>query len=541
MAEAKKGTGQLSRRQFLRAMGLTVGGALAANLPRGVSAMPQATGSLPEHPNLLFIVTDQERAPQHWGTFDLATNLPARQKLLADGVSFNRAFCNSSMCSPSRACLVTGMYAPQHGLVRTLTYNETDLSDTEVPLRSSLPNMARMLATAGYHVTLKGKWHLSKNKDGNPPDETDVAAFGWQDWNPTTAGEATDVDSFGAGCAQNDAEIVDKALEWLNQASLPEPFALFVMLANPHDVLAYPNLIDQEPCQDICYSATADWTWGINLPATYSEDLSAAKKPKVQQASLGLYDLVLGSLDNALQTKQYVNFYAYLHTLADQQINRLLTALESWDNARRPVIIRTADHGEMGLAHGGLRQKMFNAYEETIHLPLIISHPNLPNKGQTSNALASLVDILPTVASLAHVPNRQNWIHSGVDLTPVLDNPAASVQDTILFTFDDDRAGTGWNPGFLTAEPIAHHIRCIRTDYQGQEWKIARYFNPQGEEAAPEEYELYNLSADPYEQTNLYNAATPSQAQIDLQNRLAQVEAERLGQITLTYLPVAER
>jgi len=130
---------------------------------------------------------------------------------------------------------------------------------------------------------------------------------------------------------------------------------------------------------------------------------------------LGLYDLVLGSLDSALNAKQkkYVNFYAYLHSLVEAQIDRLLTAIEPWDTQKRPGIIRTADHGEMGLAHGGLRQNMFNAYEETIHLPLIIAHPNLPHKGQTTNALASLVDILPTVASLANVPNRENWIHGG--------------------------------------------------------------------------------------------------------------------------------
>ena len=392
---------RLTRRQFLRSMGMAVGGALVMNVPQEVGAMRQAA-ALPEHPNLLFIVTDQERAPQHWDSFDLATLLPARQKLLNDGLSFTRAFCNSSMCSPSRACLMTGLYAPQHGLIRTLTYNESDLSDTEVPLVSYLPNMARMLESAGYHVALKGKWHLSKHADGNAPDANDVLQYGYRDWEPTTAGEATDINSFGAGCAQNDQQIVDSAVAWLNQTDLPQPFALFVMLANPHDVLAYPKLIDQESCSpDTSYSTTTDWTWGITLPVTFSEDLTAQHKPKVQEASLNLYNLALGTLSGPIEPKQYVNFYAYLHILADQQIDRLLTAMETWDLQKRAVIIRAADHGEMGLAHGGLRQKMFNAYEETIHLPLIISHPGLPNKGQTTDALASLVDLLPTVASLA--------------------------------------------------------------------------------------------------------------------------------------------
>jgi len=532
---------RLTRRQFLQAAGqVMAGGALSLSaLPIvPLPARPAAGSALPTpHPNLLFIVTDQERTPRHWGSFDLAANLPARQRLLNDGLSFERAYCNAAMCSPSRATLLTGYYPPQHGLTRTLTYNESDLSATEVPLASYVPNMAHMLASAGYHVALKGKWHLSKNAQGDEPDADDVLAYGFQDWTPTTAGEATAIEAFGGGCAQNDAHIVDEAVAWLSRPNLPEPFALFVMLANPHDVLAFPKYVGDESCSpDTSYASTADWSWGIDLPATFSEDLEAAHKPSVQQASLSLYNLVLGSLDNLVDQKKYINFYAYLHTQVDQQIGRVLDALDGWSNARRPVIIRTADHGEMGLAHGGLRQKMFNTYEETTNVPLIISHPGLPHKG-TTQALASLVDILPTVASLAGVPNPGRWAHSGVDLTPVLNAPTASVQDTLLFTFDDDRAGTGFDPGFLTATPIAHHIRSIRCEHNGKSWKFARYFNPAGEPVAAAEFELYCLSDDPLEQTNLYDAANPSADQVFLAGRLAQVEAERLTPLSATYLP----
>lgn len=535
-----------TRREFLRAAGLAAaGGALALGAPARAGQGMKASGpaGLPQRPNLLFIVTDQERAPQHWAGLDLAALLPARQKLLNDGLNFTRFYCNSSMCSPSRATLLTGLYPAQHGLTHTLTYNETDLSDTEVPLDPSVPNMARLLESAGYYVALKGKWHLSKNAAGNPPDENDVKKFGFLDWEPTTAGEATDVDSFGGGCAHEDTKIVDAAVAWLGRADLPQPFALFVMLANPHDVLAYPRLMDQEPCTDLCYANTADWTMGVNLPPSFGEDLSANGKPKVQEASLGLYNLALGSLDNIVQRREYVNFYAYLHTVVDGQIDRLLNAIQAWDNTKRPVIIRTVDHGEMGLSHGGLRQKMFNAYEETMHLPLIISHPDLACKGQSTAALASLVDLLPTVASLADAPNKAAWPHKGVDLSPLLTDPSGSVQDTLLFTFDDCRAGTGYNPDFLTQEAMAHHIHCIVHSGAGGNWKFARYFNPPEESAAAEEFEMYDLDdLDDYEQTNL--AADPAQAdkRAELAALLAQVEAERLDPLYLrTHLPAVLR
>src|SRR4029079_19816072 len=67
----------------------------------------------------------------------------------------------------------------------------------------------------------------------------------------------------------------------------------------------------------------------------------------------------------------------------------------------RTVVFRCADHGEMGLSHGGLRQKAFNAYEETIHIPLVVSNPVLFPHPAHSDALVSLVDVLPTIAGLA--------------------------------------------------------------------------------------------------------------------------------------------
>ena len=65
------------------------------------------------------------------------------------------------------------------------------------------------------------------------------------------------------------------------------------------------------------------------------------------------------------------------------------------------MIFRCADHGEMGLSHGGLRQKAFNAYEETIHVPLVVSNPVLFPRPAETDALASLVDLLPTIATIA--------------------------------------------------------------------------------------------------------------------------------------------
>ncbi len=282
----------LSRRNFLKLLGLTfAGGAILSSLyaiERAAAQLPvQAPGA--NRPNILILLTDQERFPQHWpANWDYEHNLPGRWRLSQHGITFKRAYCNSAMCSPSRANLFTGMYPAQHGLDHTLTYDysKNSLAGTEKPLPPSLPNLATMLASAGYHVVLKGKWHLSKNADGGPPTAADVEHYGFLEWDETTAGEATDPDSFGGGCANWDQSIADQALAWLDTPAAKDPnvpFALIVSLANPHDLLSYPDTWDAESTTEAgCYNykSTANFNHGITLPPTIDEDLST--KPDVQ-------------------------------------------------------------------------------------------------------------------------------------------------------------------------------------------------------------------------------------------------------------------
>ena len=221
----------------------------------------------------------------------------------------------------------------------------------------------------------------------------------------------------------------------------------------------------------------------------------------------------------------------------DAQLGRVLDAVKNPNHPAQlrddVVVFYTSDHGEMGLSHGGLRQKMYNAYEETIHVPLIISNPVLFPTAQTTGALASLVDLMPTLASVAQVPHPEHWHFSGVDLSPVLSNPAAAVQDAILFTFDDQDAGQAAPPPALVAVGQPNHLRCVRE----ANWKYARYFDPAGGEA--EQFELYDLANDPDELTNL--AASTAPAIVAEKNRLAQrladLEAARLRPFSALRLP----
>jgi arylsulfatase A-like enzyme len=191
----------------------------------------------------------------------------------------------------------------------------------------------------------------------------------------------------------------------------------------------------------------------------------------------------------------------------------------------------------MGLAHGGLRQKTFNVYEETINVPLVFSNPRLFPSETRTEALASLVDVLPTMLALggraappelrghdltpilAAASDPRAAAADDVDLSPVTEHaaPARSVQDAIHFTYDDHQAGTATR----NAPGQPNRIRSIRT----ATGKYAFYFDPNGRAAS--EYELYDVERDPLEIENLVDVRSGA-PRSDHAARLQRELSERL-------------
>jgi arylsulfatase A-like enzyme len=522
-------------------------------------------------PNILLVITDQQRQPRHWPQDPgwLRELMPNEAELARTGLTFTSAFCNTAMCSPSRATLFTGRYPAEHGVTLTLTaadlhpdprnapaVTETMIrilrrheapakrvltqyvrgalrlgphSGNEPVLPPGMSNLATMLREAGYEVAYKGKWHLTHpSGDGtllsgwDQRDATRIAAdYGFADWEAPDAGENAKAENFGGGNAGHgrgwDEVYTAQAEQWLGRQDLPEPFCLIVSLVNPHDVLGYPASYLRGG-----YAADEFRGLGVELPPTVDEDLGT--KPGVQSLTRMGMNAYLGPLRNRSAQLDYVNFYAHLHRVVDRKLGRLLAALGSADDPgslrARTVVVRCADHGEMGLSHGALRQKMFNTYEETINVPLVFSNPALFADAAETDALASLVDVVPTLLSLGG--REANGDLRGRDLTPVMaasanpdaelaqraevalshvldhPSPALSVQAAIHFTYDDHQAATATQD----APGQPNRIRAIRT--RGA--KYAFYFDPSGEAAT--EYELYDLQRDPLEVENLLGVRT---------------------------------
>ena len=483
-------------------------------------------------PNFVVLITDQQRAPRHWpdepGWVDALA--PADAELRRTGLTFTEAICNTCMCTPSRATLLTGLMPADHGCTLTLTAGGAEPQLSNVPgvlrraartrgavdpvtglrnlartltglgaghgpepeLRGETPNLAHRLRELGYEVGLRGKWHLTRPLAGRWAEGDAVRLeqeFGFAGWVPPDAGEDILPEHFGGGEANWDEQFARQAVEFL--ASPPEPFALVVSLVNPHDVLAYPSSYATGGYR------REEWAdLDVPLPPTIDEDLR--HKPtahRLQGVGQGLF---IGTLDGERAARDYVNFYAHLHRVVDRHIAKVVDALGDPgdpDSLRsRTVVVRVSDHGEMGLSHGGMRQKMFNAYEETLRVPLTFSNPVLFPRGGETAAPASLIDVAPTLLALA----GGDADLPGADLSPILRGETASVQDFTRFTYDDHQAGTAR----ANVMPQPNRVRAIREPG----WKYATYVDPTG--ARDAEHELYDLEADPNEVDNLVDVRT---------------------------------
>ncbi|WPB78845.1 sulfatase-like hydrolase/transferase [Archangium violaceum] len=282
----------------------------------------------------------------------------------------------------------------------------------------------------------------------------------------------------------------------------------------------------------------------------------------------------------------FLQLYAWLHSVVDAHIDAVLTALEESGQADNTLVVFLTDHGEYGAAHGMMLEKWHTAYQEALHVPVVVNYrpwvrnqleqhgkepanPGTPPPGQVLrqvDALTSHIDILPTILGLAGVgPEQREKISRtlaerrpvpplpGIDLSPlirgewaphVVKHPDGSPREGVLFITDDEitaplppsrtlqeahsykefevykatveavRTGKhGKQPVELAPGSVRqpNHVRCVRT----MDYKLARYFDPSGK--AAQEWELYDLSKDPNETTNLVQVAvTPPTARTDL-------------------------
>ncbi|MFD8749965.1 sulfatase-like hydrolase/transferase [Kitasatospora sp. NPDC059577] len=480
-------------------------------------------------PNILLIVTDEERAaiPRPPGY-----TLPARERLAERGTTFERYYTASAMCSSARSVIYTGQHLPL-----TEIYDNDNMPYIR-PLDPRLGTLGTMLRQAGYFCTYQGKWHLSNAyvTPQNPGPTTDaLEPYGFSEFN-----DWGDIDGGAWAGLRIDPVIAGQAVKWLrNRAPVvaaDQPWFMAVNFVNPHDIMSFdyggsPRVrLPFGLAHAVVARAAADIPvyrrrWDFDLPASLRDDLSGAAPAVVEFARM--IDTVFGPVADERHWYDGLNFYLNAIRDVDRSIEFVLDALEASGQADRTVVVFTSDHGEMAGSHG-LRQKGNLVYDENVHVPFVLCHPDAAGGGRTE-ALASAVDLAPTLLEFAGLDRtatatRFPALH-GHSLAPAMDGTAVregvltavesitTLDSSFWFEFADPRAPERAQSGELRPD---WEKRGFLRGYLDHRYTFGRYFSPLDPNRpadvdslfAHNDVVLYDRADDPDELRNL--AADPA-------------------------------
>ena len=450
-------------------------------------------------PNILWICTDQQR----WDTVHALGNprirTPNLDRLVAESVSFTSAYSQSPICTPSRASFLTGRY-PRTTRARQNAQN--------IPPDERL--ITRMLADVGYDCGLVGKLHLSacdkrveeRIDDGyrvfhwshHPaPDWPENAYIQWMEskgrtWQelyhrppgaPAWAGIPTEYHQT-TWCAE-------KTIEFITEAHTG-PWLMSVNTFDPHHAF--------DPPEDYLKRYDPD---ALPSPAYHPGEL--ADKPRFQQidhqGAYGGNGLSFAKTTDR-QHREVIAAYCAMVEHIDDQVGRMVKALDDSGQRENTLIIFTSDHGEM-LGDHGIFLKGPYFYEPAVHVPLILSWPGRFKTGMRSDALVELVDLVPTLleACCQDIPER--------------------VQGRSLLGICTGEADPDHHRDFVQAEyyngmPGHKDPAAFATMWRDRHYKIVVHHGT-------EPGELYDLQTDPGEFTNLWNKPDCRDLKLDLMKK----------------------
>ncbi len=423
-------------------------------------------------PNVLFILTDDQR----WDCVSLNPRAiiatPQIDRLGREGVYFANHFCTTSLCSPSRASILSGLYAHAHGVLNNFTEYPNDM-----------PTWPRALQAAGYVTAYIGKYHMGEDND-------DVR--GGFDYFVTHKGQGKYFDTefrFHGGVRRvvpgyYTTVVTDLALEWLKARDRQRPWALIIGHKAPHSFyypepryahafdhvnVAYPASAFRLDDNDAWYRERLDTWHGIYGPLFDYRQRWPDRSPE-------------GIKDFAAMTR------AYWGTIlsVDDSVGRLYAYLQESGQLDRTLIIFTSDNGLLNGEQGMIDKR--TAHEPSIRIPLVVRYPGLtpPDQPRVVTEMTLTVDFAPSILDICGVaPLPKTHGRSWKRLA--LGQPDPAWRKSFLYCYNYEKQF-----------PYTPNVRAVRT----AEWKYIRY--PHGD-GGPDrrKADLFHLATDPDEVENL--------------------------------------
>ncbi len=414
-------------------------------------------------PNIIFVFSDQQRYDSLGCTGNPVLKTPALDRLASEGMLFRQAFSSCPICSPYRGQILTGRYSHCNGV-----------PDNEYEMSHDQTTLAQAFGGAGYRTAYVGKWHLGYGP--YTPEKRYgfdyMAAYNCiHDYFRVTYHENEDgpfpMDEWAPKC---ETGLAIRFIENHMASKDDQPFCLLMSWGPPHwPYELYPEEYALHKPEDVHLSP--------NVPAEYEE---VARK----------------------ETAHYYN----LITGLDAQMGRLLDWLERSGLKENTILCYSSDHGDHLWSHGygkccdnwmpyNMHASKATPYEESVHIPFILSWPGRVEAGSTTDVLFSSVDVMPTLLSLAGVDIPEGV--QGTDLSHAALQTDGPQPDSVYLQI--------LGPGWPTRDKWVGFWRGIRTN----RWTYARWFDTG-------DVLLFDRESDPYEMTNL--AGNPGHA--DVRQRL---------------------
>ena len=438
-----------------------------------------------DRPNVLFILCDDLRPDAVGCLGSKHVKTPNIDAVATDGVTFLNSFCTTSLCSPSRASILTGLYAHAHGVRNNFT---------ELP--ESLPHWPARLQKEGYDTAYIGKWHMGEGNDKPRP------GFDWfvshkgqgkyfdTEWNvngfrhETPKGYYTTV-------------VTDYCLAWLKQRTPNTPWSLCLGHKAPHSFYfpepkyehTFDNVTIRYPDSAFHLETQPDWirqrlpTWhGIYGPLFDWRKNFPDRRPEA-----------VADFEKMVQ--------AYWGTVlsVDDSVGRLVTFLKESGQYDNTLIVFMGDNGLLEGEHGMVDKRTM--HEPSIRVPLIARGPGLP-KGSTVAGQVLNEDIAPSILDLCGAEPLKDI--TGKSWRKLAGGNDTNWRTTWLYEYDYEKQF-----------PYTPNIRGIRTD----RWKFVRY--PHGD-GSPDRHtpEMYDLKNDPLELNNLAENPAFATRRAELESQL---------------------
>ncbi|WP_047817306.1 sulfatase family protein [Rhodopirellula islandica] len=482
-----------------------------------------------ERPNILFIMSD-DHTSQAVGAYGsrlaYLDPTPNLDRLAKEGMLFENAFCTNSICTPSRACIMTGQYNHTNGVF--------DLNGRIEPKNQHL---AKEMKKAGYQTAMIGKWHL----------KAEPAAF---DYYCVLPGQGKYFDpEFRVqgdkpwpknlikkeGMHSTDA-ITDITLNWFDEVREDDkPFFLMHHYKAPHDFFEYAPRYEEYLAEIAIPEPKNLWSQPLfgSLATRGADDElmpyigTSIGRRNLRRNYVDHYEVDSWLSDEDAKREAY-NIYMkhYLRCVkgVDDNLARLFAKLEETGQMDNTVIIYTGDQGFMLGEHDYMDKRWM--YDESQRMPFLVRYPKSIPAGSRSNAIVENVDYGPTMLAFAGV-----------------ETPEYMQGKSFREICETGQEPEGWKQEayYRYWMHMAHHDNPGHVGIRTKTHKLIYYYgvNYEGKLQTPPGWELYDLVNDPTEVVNQIDNPEYAEVASDLKQRLAQLR-QRVGDDGSHYPAVEE-